>query len=60
MLTLESTMLTTFHDGSMDLTSRRIMLGASGGVISVFIIAMAIFMIVQGTKKLKLLQAGKE
>lgn len=60
MLTLESTMLTTFNDGSMDLTARRIMLGASGGVISVFIIAMAIFMIVQGTKKLKLLQAGKE
>lgn len=60
MLTLESTMLTTFNDGSMDLTARRIMLGASGGVISVFIIAMAIFMIVQGTKKLKLLQTGKE
>lgn len=53
-------MLTTFNDGSMDLTARRIMLGASGGVISVFIIAMAIFMIVQGTKKIKLLQTGKE
>ena len=60
MLTLESTMLTTFNDGSMDLTARRIMLGASGGVISLFIIAMAIFMIVWGTKKLKLLQTGKE
>lgn len=53
MLTLESTMLTTFGDGTMDLASRRIMLGASGGVISVFIIAMAIYMIVGATKKLK-------
>lgn len=55
MLTLESTMLTTFGDGTMDLTARRIMLGASGGVISVFIIVMAIYMIVQATKKIKLL-----
>lgn len=60
MLTLESTMLTTFNDGTMDLTTRRIMLGTSGGAISVFIIAMAIYMIVQGTKKIKLLNAAKE
>ena len=60
VLTLESTMLTTFNDGTMDLTTRRIMLGASGGAISVFIIAMAIYMIVQGTKKIKLLGAAKE
>lgn len=53
MLTLESTMLTTFDDGTMDLTSRRIMLGATGGAISVFIIVMAVYMIVQGSKKLK-------
>ena len=60
MLTLESTMLTTFNDGSMDLTTRRIMLGASGGVISIFIIAMAIYMIVRGSKKIKLLSTEKE
>ena len=54
MLTLESTMLTTFNDGSMDLMARRILLGASGGVVSVFIVAMAIYMIVQGSKKIKL------
>ena len=53
MLTLESTMLTTFGDGTMDLTSRKIMLAASGGVISVIIIFMAIYMIVQSNKKLK-------
>jgi len=60
MLTLESTMLTTFGDGTMSLTGRRILLGISGGVISVFIIAMAIYMIVKGTKKIKLLCAVKE
>lgn len=56
MLTLESTMLTTFNDGTMSLTVRRIMLGVSGGAVSVVIISMALYMIVQGTKKLKLLR----
>ena len=60
MLTLESTMLTTFGDETMTLTTRKIMLGASGAVISVFIITMAIYMIVQGTKKIKLLDIAKE
>ena len=53
MLTLESTMLTTFGDGTMNLTSRRIMLGATGGVISIFIIVMAVYMIVRSSKRLK-------
>lgn len=60
MLTLESTMLTTFGDGTMGLTERRIMLGVSGGVISVFIIAMAVYMIIQSTKKIKLLKTAEE
>ena len=53
MLTLESTMLTTFGDGSMDALTRKIFLGSTGGVISVFIIVMAIYMILQSSKKLK-------
>ena len=53
MLTLESTMLTTFNDGSMDLITRRLFLGLSGGAISAFIIAMAIYMIVQSTKQIR-------
>ena len=53
MLTLESTMLTTFDDGNTDALTRKILLGATGGVVSVFIIIMAIYMIVQSTKKLK-------
>lgn len=60
MLTLESTMLTTFDDGTMDLTSRRIMLGATGGVISIFIIVMEVYMIVQSSKKLKELRTEED
>ncbi len=60
MLTLESTMLTTFDDGTMSLTGRRVLLGLSGGVVSVFIISMAIYMIIQANKKIKLLRIEEE
>ena len=60
MLTLESTMLTTFGDGTMSVTGQRVLLGLSGGAISIFIIATAIYMIAEGTKKIKLLRAAKE
>ena len=60
MLTLESTMLTTFDNGTMDLFTRRLFLGLSGSVISVFIIVMAIYMIIQSNKKLKQLKTAKE
>lgn len=60
MLTLESTMLTTFDDGTLDILGRQIMLGASGGVVSVFIVAMAVYMIVQSNKKVKLLKNVEE
>ncbi len=60
MLTLESTMLTTFGSETMTLTARRLFLGLSGGVISILIIAMAVYMIRQGNKKIKLLKAAKE
>ena len=53
MLTLESTMLTTFGEGTMSSVEQKWMLGATGGVISVLIVAMAICMIAVGTKKLK-------
>jgi len=60
MLTLESTMLTTFGTETLSLIERRIFLGLTGGAISAFIIAMAIYMIAQGTKKIHLLKAAKE
>ncbi len=53
MLTLTSTMLTTFGGGTMALLERRIMLGAVGGAVSVFIIAMAIYMIVRANREMK-------
>lgn len=56
MLTLESTMLATFGNGTISLTGRRILLCISGGVISAFIITMAIYMIIQANKKIKLLK----
>ena len=56
MLTLESTMLTTFGAETMDMLSRRLFLGLSGGVICVFIVVMAVYMIVKGTKKLKIMK----
>jgi len=59
MLTLESTMLTTFGDGTMTLFERRILLGVSGGAISAFIITMAIMMIVKGSEGIKAINTRK-
>ena len=56
MLTLESTMLTTFSDGTMTLTERKILLGCTGAIICLFIVVMAIYMIVQSSKKLNTLK----
>ena len=58
MLTLESTMLTAFGEETMTELERNLMLGATGGVISLLIVSMAIYMITVGTKKLKQLKTG--
>lgn len=60
MLTLEATMLTTFDDGGIGLTGRRIMLGCTGAAVSVFVVTMAVGMIVQSTKKLRALNGAEE
>ena len=60
MLTLESTMLTTFGEETMTAATQKLMLGATGGVISILIVATAIYMIVTGTKKLKQLNSEVE
>ncbi len=60
MLTLESTMLTTFGDGSMTDGEKKLLLGLTGAAIIGAIIAMAIFMIVKGTKNIKLLKTKVE
>ena len=59
MLTLTSTMLTTFNDGTMDDISQKIMLGGVGVAVSGVIVTMAVYMIVQGTRKLKEFKISK-
>ncbi len=51
MLTLENTMLATFGDSSMTQQTRSIFLALSGGAVSIFIIIMAVYMIVQSNSK---------
>ncbi len=57
MLTLESSMLNTFNKEQTSDVMRKIFLMSSGIAVSTFIITMAIYMIITGTKKLKLLKA---
>jgi hypothetical protein len=53
MLTLESTMLTTFGGDTMSALEVSIMLGATGAAVCIFIVGAAIYMIVTGTAKMK-------
>ena len=58
ILTLEATMLTTFGGDTMTVIERKLMLGLTGGAISLMIVVGAIYMIAVGTRKLK--QLNKE
>lgn len=53
MLTLTSTMLTTFKDGTMDPSAGKMMLGSVGVAVILVVISMAVGMIARGTRKLK-------
>ena len=53
MLTLTTTLLTVFDRGEMDLFGKKLLLGLTGGAVSLVILAMAVFMIVQSVQKLK-------
>lgn len=55
MLTLTSTMLTTFGGATMDAEARRLMLALIGGAVSLVILIMAVYMIANSTKKIKAL-----
>jgi len=55
MLTLTSTMLTTFGGATMDAEARRLMLALIGGAVSLVILIMAVYMITNSTKKIKAL-----
>lgn len=52
MITLTSTMLTSFAEENSDSMLRPIMLAGLGAAVSVFITAMAVFMIVRANKEL--------
>ncbi len=56
MLTLTATMLTTFGDETSDGMFRQIMLGTLGGIVSIYIIIMAVYMIVYSSKEIKKLK----
>lgn len=56
MLSLENTMLVTFSDGNMTAHTRQLFLGLSGGAISIFIVVMAIYMIVNANRTLNNLE----
>lgn len=55
MITLENAMITTFGKEE-DESFRQWMLGASGGVVSIVVLSLAIYMIVVATKQLKQLR----
>ena len=52
IITLEATMLTSFGS-DMDLVTRKILLGCTGGVISIFVVILAINIIFNGIKQLR-------
>ncbi|MBQ7333335.1 MAG: hypothetical protein IJW38_03180 [Clostridia bacterium] len=53
MLTLTSTMLTAFSDGTMSADAQKFILGSVGFAASGVAVAMAIYMIVQSARKLR-------
>ncbi|MBP3701193.1 MAG: hypothetical protein J6I64_04845 [Lachnospiraceae bacterium] len=57
LLSLETAMLTAFGNGD-DPRFRQIMTASTGGVICLWILAMAVYMIVRGTKEIRLLTKG--
>ena len=58
MLTLESSMLASFNKGTLSQKTIRIFLALSGGAVSAFIVGMAVYMIVQASRKLKSLEVS--
>ena len=54
MLTLTSTMLTTFGDGTMEPLARKMILGSVGVAVILVVMGMAVGMIARGTRRLKI------
>ena len=60
LLTLESTMLTTFGEETMTVRGQQWMLGLTGALIAALVVSAAIYMIVTGTKGLKKIKTEDE
>ncbi len=60
ILTLTSTMLTSFSDGTMDAFAQKMMLGSVGFAVLGVVFAMAVFMIVRGNRNLQELKSEVE
>ena len=56
MLALETAMLTQFRDETMSPNFDRIMIGATGGSVSIVVITMSLYCIVSATKQIKKLK----
>ena len=60
VLTLEATMLTTFGGETITDSVRKLFLSLSGGMISAFIVAMSLYMIISATGELKKQEEKKD
>ena len=60
MLTLTSTLLTAFSDGSMGATEQKIMLGCVGIAVMATVLTIAVHMIARGTQELKKMKEETE
>lgn len=60
MLTLTSTLLTAFSDGSMGATEQKIMLGCVGIAVMATVLTIAVHMIARGTRELKKMKEETE
>ncbi len=60
IMTLENIMLTTFSDKEMTAQAQRMLKSLTGGAISLFIVAMAVYMIVKANREIKCLEDKNE
>jgi len=60
LLSLETAMLTAFRTEENTPLFRQIMTGATGGVVCVMVLAMAVYMIVRATKAIRSIQQKED
>lgn len=60
VMTLENTMLSTFHDESMTIQTQKLFMALTGGAIALFIVLMAVYMIAKANRGMKSLEDNNE